>query len=472
MSRKSREDKSEWKLPSLYAFVGDYSPFRTKGYDPIGNTLVWFHNSWAKDEEGIEDNGRHPMYPLAGGIQEELLMRDRGQNPNFSTVLVIDIKDMFETKDEYEDALTKEIETVELTKAFGKRMLRICQRLLLRQVIVATEGKLCAVLLKLYQALHRLDDSSNATVSAMWLMHPQLSTKYINTHLVIDNVDEPKDAPKFPVPLNLVHKRKKSKSRLSALKYFYPNVDTELIKTEEEINNWFSIVGQYQDSEAPPQPYCPDYYNDFGKTLFMSIITVEMNRHTKQYERNCDDFTSALMEVHATEKENVEAYNWSNPQRHIGALVLRGNRCILARSLSQEWEGMRIPSVIPKPSETPSDAAIRAFMEYTEAEADEVQVLQNVLPVAIYAPDDRSIMVELYPLYVTSPPPDGPLEDADMEDDEDLYDWYTYPNAITRLDKASISALQTMALNMYQAASVGLVPTKWGGIFGQELQVS
>ncbi len=55
MFRKSREDKSEWTLPTLFMIVGDYGPFRTKGYDPIGNTLrvVWFHDSWPKEEEGM-----------------------------------------------------------------------------------------------------------------------------------------------------------------------------------------------------------------------------------------------------------------------------------------------------------------------------------------------------------------------------------------------------------------------------------
>ena len=94
-----------------------------------------------------------------------------------------------------------------------------------------------------------------------------------------------------------------------------------------------------------------------------------------------------------------------------------------------------------------------------------------VLPVAVYAPNGRPIIVHLYPVYATEPPPDGPLEDADLEDDETPYDWYTYPNAIAKLDKASIAALQTMALNLLQAANVGLVPAKWGGVFGQELQL-
>jgi G3E family GTPase len=39
-------------------------------------------------------------------------------------------------------------------------------------------------------------------------------------------------------------------------------------------------------------------------------------------------------------------------------------------------------------------------------------------------------------------------------------------------DAASIAGLQIMALTLMQAANVGLVPAIWGGVFGQELQLS
>ena len=78
MSRKSREDQSAWKMPTLYAFVGDYGPFKTKGYEPIENTLIWLCNSQKPDN--VEDDGRHDMFPLAGGIQQELLFG----NPRFT----------------------------------------------------------------------------------------------------------------------------------------------------------------------------------------------------------------------------------------------------------------------------------------------------------------------------------------------------------------------------------------------------
>ena len=467
MSRKSREDQSAWKMPSLYAFVAEYAPFKTKGYQPIENTLIWLCNSQVQYAE----DGRHKMYQLAGPIQQELLHG----NPRFSLVLVIDVAGMFESNGEYEEALAKEIEEVDLTKKFGKLLLRLFQRLLLSQVVVAAQGTLCAILLKLYQATVKIDGShSNKMISELWLLHPELSVKYINTHMVVNASSQ--RISKFPVQLNIVHKKSMT-SRVSVLKHFFSVIGTQLV-IDREANNWFEIISHRKDFVAKPTQYNPDSFNDFGKKLFLSVVKVEMNRHTKQYERISEDITSDLIEIRATEKINGQeivldrsTIDWSTCERHIGALILRGNRCVLARSLSQEWTGMRIPSVIPKPDETPHVTATRAVVEFTKVDATEVRILANVLPVAMYGPNDRPILVELYPVYATEPPPDGALENQDMEDDETPYDWYTYPNATAKLDKASIAALQNMALNLVQAANVGLVPAKWGGVFGQELKV-
>jgi len=456
MSRKDREDQSAWKVPSLYAFVGEYGPYKVNGYEPIQTTLIWLCNSQTNDD----DDGRHAMHPLAGAAQELLLKQPVSR---FTTILVVDIKDIFENHDEYKETLTKEIEDEDLTKKCGKKLLKIFQKLLLKQVIVAAQGELCAVLLKLFQALHRVDSD---LISELWLLHPELSTKYINTHLVKVN---PR---KFSAKLNVVSKPS-SNSRVSVLKHYFP-IGTELT-IAGDANNSFTTIAQSNDSMAPPEGYSPDYCNDLGKTLFMSQLKVEMNRSSKQYERHCIDITSDLMlvslppkDMEQKEETIMNVKDWSNCERHVGALVLRGNRCVLARSLSHEWKGMRIPSVVPKPDESSHAAAVRAVVEFTEVEATEVRVLKHVLPVSIYAPNGRYILVELYPLYSTEPPPDGPLEDADLEDDETPYDWYTYPNAIDKLDKPSITALQTMALNLVQAANVNLVPAKWGGVFGQE----
>ena len=74
----------------------------------------------------------------------------------------------------------------------------------------------------------------------------------------------------------------------------------------------------------------------------------------------------------------------------------------------------------------------------------------------------------LYPLYASRPPPPGPLEDQDQSDDEDLYDWYTWPRALAVLDGRSVATLRVLACSLAAAAAAGALPSKWGGVFGQE----
>ena len=59
-----------------------------------------------------------------------------------------------------------------------------------------------------------------------------------------------------------------------------------------------------------------------------------------------------------------------------------------------------------------------------------------------------------------------------MEDNKTKYDWYTYPNAMNRLDKRSIAALWSLSSILIEAANVGVLPSKWGGVFGQEQEIT
>ena len=502
------DESAAWQQPSLYTFVGEYGPFKVKENQPIEDTLVWLYSSGETNSEDDEDDDKdprkHPMYPLAAPIQDILL---DNKSCRFSNVLVIDLNDMFESREEYEEALQEEEESLELTKKLGKKLFRLFQKLLVHRVALAARGELCPLALKLYKALEAIDVTykleENNTIAELWLLHPQLSTKYVNTHLTIkgDAANAaPQKGPKkgkrkngasqkgkgalsspssptkstYPVQLNLVHTQSVS-NKVSVLKPSFPNVGTEVV-SDEKINNLLAIVAHGCDVTEPTEPYSPERCNDMGKMLFCSGMKVEMNKVSKQHDRICVEITSdllAIMEIEEAEGiADPNAIDWSTAERHVGALLLRGNRCILVRSIFDEWEGMRIPSVVPLPHESPQEAAIRAITHFAEVDADEMEALPNVLPVAMYAPNGRPILVEVYPLYAVSSPPDyDDPSDADMEDEEDPYDWYTFPRALGRLDEASVAAMKVMAANLVQASGVGLVPSKWGGVFGQELQL-
>ena len=58
-----------------------------------------------------------------------------------------------------------------------------------------------------------------------------------------------------------------------------------------------------------------------------------------------------------------------------------------------------------------------------------------------------------------------------MEDDESPYDWYTFSNAVKVLKdecERSVVALKSISYILCEAAAVGVLPSKWGGVFGQE----
>jgi len=155
--------------------------------------------------------------------------------------------------------------------------------------------------------------------------------------------------------------------------------------------------------------------------------------------------------------------------RLVGGLILRGNRCVLIRSLSGEWEGMRIPWAAAEVGEESSAAVVRIVSELCEIETEEIHLLCDVPPVALSVPETPNMPMIIHALYAVSPPP-GPLEAADEEDPDDIYDWYTFPRAMQALarDPYARAALATMACALAAGAAGGLVPNQWGGVFGQE----
>ena len=61
---------------------------------------------------------------------------------------------------------------------------------------------------------------------------------------------------------------------------------------------------------------------------------------------------------------NVDKITLEDCEMEVGAIVLRGNRMVLARSLNKEYQGLRIPSLTLDKDETPEECAIRAVTRY------------------------------------------------------------------------------------------------------------
>eukprot|EP00578_Thalassiosira_sp_NH16_P017239 CAMPEP_0181107682 /NCGR_PEP_ID=MMETSP1071-20121207/17216_1 /TAXON_ID=35127 /ORGANISM="Thalassiosira sp., Strain NH16" /LENGTH=1123 /DNA_ID=CAMNT_0023191213 /DNA_START=147 /DNA_END=3519 /DNA_ORIENTATION=- len=515
------------------------------------------------DDDGIVYR-RHKMYDYAARSQELLLDETNHHDPGrFRHVIVVDVADMLPLEngeDEnvgnevckeggsettrrrskaLQDMIRKEAESREPGRGFGKTLLRLFQRLNLRNVALAAEGELCCVLLKLYDALSSQGGGAEELeVGNIWLLHPTLSANFVNNVLVpmgMSSINGHNDGTGRPrardvskrngrkrggknnnghsinendgtsdkgMQVHVVFRDEAARDRrLGMIRHVFPEGTTSL--SPERGGGPSATVGHLSkmfhsdihhvddDKEGSTSPssstttttYDPDMCNGTGKSLFLSTLSVEMNRRSKQYERIVDDITIELARVeeirpqHGSDDDNngleLRNVDWTTCERHAGALVLRGNRCVLARSMGGAlWTGMRFPSVVPRPDELPMGAALRSVEEFTGAEASEVTASETISPITVYAPNGRMrIVVELYVFYATEPPPDGPLEDQDMEDPDDSpYDWYTYANAVRRLDdERSVAALRSVACVLAEAAVVGILPRKWGGVFGQEM---
>lgn len=517
MSRKTREDKSNWLVPDLFVFAGDFGPFKTRQCAPITDALVILTSTLkvqskkkggkekktkdsATDGNYAKDNHvrRHPMYAAAGYAQTLLLehvdciyneeeekkqggFEDWQHDKQFHRIIIVDVATMIEAKEGDEgfdnnaraealnNILQREMESSEPVKGFGKQLLRLLQRLNLQNVTFATEGEFCCLLLKLYDAFLR-EDRATSVASDICLIHPTLPASFVNNVLVpMGKHSQP------PLDVHLIFQDEKTRDkRLGMIRHVFPEGATNVIPggaRKDGLSLLLTIFSKKNLDSAIPD-YNPDYCDSFGRSLYLSTLTVEMNKYSKQYERTTEDITADLLKVEHLSSNNgtidLATMDWAKCEQHVGALVLRGNRCVLVRSLSGEWNGMRLPSVIQKENEPPVSAAIRSLVELTEVEASEVTALEMISPVTVYAPNGRNIVMQLYPLYATAPPPDGALEDADLEDEESPYDWYLFENALRRLDERSVAALRSMSSILVEAANVGIIPCKWGGVFGQE----
>ena len=181
MSRKAREDKTSWSVPSIYGFAGDYGPMKPPR-GGIEEALVILVSTLADGKGGDckTDERRHPMYSYAGQAQSLLL----GDHCKFRHVVVVDVAGMVTGEDNpvrvLKELMQKELDSRELAKGFGKTLLRLFQRMQLRNVTLAAEGVMCPTLLKLCDAL----GEGHLPASDVWLLHPELPPKFVNSVLV------------------------------------------------------------------------------------------------------------------------------------------------------------------------------------------------------------------------------------------------------------------------------------------------
>ena len=209
-----------------------------------------------------------------------------------------------------------------------------------------------------------------------------------------------------------------------------------------------------------------------GRRLRCAEVTVDMSPLTKQPEQRFVDVSLADLLRDDAVDEPAACDADDQGEARVAALVVRGGRCILARSLKtpKAWEGMRLPSAPAVAGEDAVAGARRAIAAQLDIDitdqAEQMAPIPNLPPLMLYrASGGLSTVVFMKALQ----PPVEPQEDYDLSDEDDDYDWYTLSRALPRVDPPTACLLQTAAFALHGAVEAGVVAKAWGGVFGGEL---
>jgi len=234
--------------------------------------------------------------------------------------------------------------------------MRLFKRMRLHNVVFAANCELCAIALVLHKLLPQTELE---IITGIRLIYLSLSAQFINTQMVNSNGSAPNmNKKKTAASLHLVVE--KEHSHVDMLRHFFPQLTVSI----SERNTSIGVLAMCHKKDGDLD-FDPNYCNVIGKSLFLSLMTVEMNVHTKQHDRNYNPIADRLTEIMQPKPEEcipTKRIEWDTCERHVGALLLRGNRCVLVRSTHEseyQWTGMSVPSVLQTSDEIPVQAAIR-----------------------------------------------------------------------------------------------------------------
>ena len=472
MSRKaniSATEKAAFGRPRLYAVRAHYVPL-DKQPDQFAGAVV------VLDDEG-EGVVRHAAAAQALCFDED------------TTVVVLDVAALRRDVDNavertrdtkkargrgkrgWQQALEAECKTRDvLGKDCGRPIAKALARLLMRAPTGATlvaRGALAGVALKL--ALTRDAHAATCNVSRVVLVEPTLSAVAVNGLL----------ACKTP-PVRRI--------RVDAA---FADADAQMRRgpaIAAACGEGISCIAPDDGDDAVLRAFLPRADDDDaetavdvafgaedsrGRRLRCAEVTVDMSPLTKQPEQRFVDVTTAELLRGDDEADEPAACDADDQgEARVAALVVRGGRCILARSLQtpKAWEGMRLPSAPAVAGEDAVSGARRAIEAQLDIDiadqAEQMAPIPNLPPLMLYrASGGLSTVVFMKALQ----PPVEPQEDYDLSDEDDDYDWYTLSRALPRVDPPTACLLRTAAFALHGAVEAGVVAKEWGGVFGGEL---
>ncbi len=186
--------------------------------------------------------------------------------------------------------------------------------------------------------------------SDVWLLHPVLSADFVNGHhvpmreqrqhfLAMVAKEEKsrgrEDPRQRPVWVHLVFQDGASRNKRSdAIQHVFPAGSTEVIPPCINGRGVFlSVFGNNGGGggggsllsvggRPPKLKYDQDRFDSVGKLLFLLMLNVEMNDHTKQYKRKCKDIMAKLLKVDVEAIVDEDGIAGLNPNdiNHLGSL--------------------------------------------------------------------------------------------------------------------------------------------------------
>ena len=478
MSRKaniSATEKATFGRPRLYAVRAHYGPL-DKQPDQFAGAVV------VLDDEG-EGVVRHAAAARALCFDED------------TTVVVLDVAALRRdidaaaerTRDKktrgrgkrgWQQALEAECKTRDvLGKDCGRPIAKALARLLMRATTGATlvaRGNLAAVALKL--ALTRDAHAATCNVSRVVLVEPTLSAVAVNGLLAC------KTPPARRIRVDAAFADDDAQMRRGPAIAAACGEGISCIAPDDGGDAVLRAFLPRTDDDAEAAVEAAFGAEDSrGRRLRCAEVTVDMSPLTKQPEtRFCDVSSAELLAVARGDDAEADgpaaacdADDRGEPR--VAALVVRGGRCILARSLQtpKAWEGMRLPSAPAIPGEDVVSGARRAIAAQLDIDVadqgDQMAPLSNMPQLTLYrASGGVTNVVFMKALQ----PPVEPQEDYDLSDDEDFYDWYTVSRALPRVDARTAALLRTAAFALSAAVEAGVVPVEWGSYFGAELSAT
>jgi len=463
MSRKQIREES-WATVKQWTLTHGYSPYKASSDNrtPHGTVVIVHH-------EKFSDESSHPLLRYAASLSpllNEAPSPSPSPHPAPPLILVLDL-----TRLDVSNQLDSENSKLEYIKSgIGKATVRALEKLGLSNATVVCTGKACSLLMKLLITAERLKPKD---ISRLVMLHPDITSEAVNGLLVRRGGKVKGYGNALDVDVYFDGQKSMDK-RLSVVRASFPKGDARVLDGKPTLELLTTAITR--EEVAPvSDAFDPAKIDEVGKSVHFGELQVIMHSISKQYVHASEDLTSemhtlwrrqaAAVAIEEAKKDEESAAADGVPLA--GALVLRGSRCVLVRSLANPpvWPGMKLPAVAVKEDDAESyiDAATRALTTFCDVDGPgEIVHLKHIPPIMVYGSGRPYGPVLLHFFSAACPPPPGPLEDADVEDEEDYYDWYTYPRAAEALiDEASRRALQTATFAINAAAVAGRLPSKW-----------